>query len=123
MRTIGKLLLSLTLISMCVAKREFKIDYTRNTFVKDGRDYRIISGTIHHYNVPTKLWLDRLTKLRAMGWHCCGGLERISQVQITSNVVAVFDLICASPPDARYEHNAILPQLGTTRTETGRLPF
>jgi beta-galactosidase len=49
------------------AKRSFTIDYTRNTFVKDGRDFRFISGTIHHYQVPHKLWLDRLTKLRAMG--------------------------------------------------------
>jgi beta-galactosidase len=36
-------------------------------FVRDGKSYQIISGTIHYPRVPREYWRDRLQKARAMG--------------------------------------------------------
>jgi beta-galactosidase len=36
-------------------------------FVREGRPYQIISGTIHYPRVPREYWRDRLRKARAMG--------------------------------------------------------
>jgi beta-galactosidase len=36
-------------------------------FVRDGKPYQIISGTIHYPRVPREYWRDRLKKARAMG--------------------------------------------------------
>lgn len=47
--------------------RSFSIDYERNTFVKDGKPFRYISGSIHPYRVPRELWQDRLDKMWAAG--------------------------------------------------------
>lgn len=38
-----------------------------NTFLKDGKPFRYVSGSIHLYRVPKKLWLDRLSKMWAAG--------------------------------------------------------
>lgn len=48
-------------------KRNFTIDYKRNTFLKDGQPFRYVSGSIHYFRVPSELWKDRLQRLRAMG--------------------------------------------------------
>ncbi len=70
------------------ADRDFHIDFNGNTFVKDGKPFRYISGTIfymkkhynlqpwknwkiemqgsiHPYRVPKELWEDRLKKMYA----------------------------------------------------------
>src|SRR6201993_3039174 len=36
-------------------------------FVRDGKPYQIISGSIHYVRVPRPYWRDRLQKARAMG--------------------------------------------------------
>jgi beta-galactosidase len=36
-------------------------------FMRDGKPYQIISGTIHYPRVPRQYWRDRLQKARAMG--------------------------------------------------------
>ncbi|MBV8674316.1 MAG: beta-galactosidase [Acidobacteriaceae bacterium] len=36
-------------------------------FVRDGKPYQIISGSIHYTRVPREYWRDRLQKSRAMG--------------------------------------------------------
>src|SRR5579859_1946276 len=36
-------------------------------FLRDGKPYQIISGTIHYPRVPREYWRDRLRKARAMG--------------------------------------------------------
>ncbi len=48
-------------------KRNFYIDYDRNTFVKDSKPFRYVSGSIHSYRVPKELWADRLKKMWASG--------------------------------------------------------
>ena len=47
--------------------KTFQIDYENNQFLKDGEPFRYISGSIHYFRIPSALWKDRLTKVRAMG--------------------------------------------------------
>lgn len=48
-------------------KRSFLIDYENNQFLKDGRPYRYIAGSIHYFRIPYQYWYDRLTKMKAAG--------------------------------------------------------
>ncbi|MDA3899066.1 MAG: beta-galactosidase [Spirochaetes bacterium] len=41
--------------------------YSKDTFLKDGEPFRIISGSIHYFRVIPEYWLDRLTKLKEFG--------------------------------------------------------
>ncbi|KFQ52449.1 Beta-galactosidase, partial [Nestor notabilis] len=47
--------------------RSFGIDYDCNCFVKDGRPFRYISGSIHYSRVPQYYWKDRLLKMKMAG--------------------------------------------------------
>ncbi|XP_064489747.1 beta-galactosidase-like [Ornithodoros turicata] len=47
--------------------RSFTIDYERDVFLKDGKPFRYVSGSIHYFRVPHELWLDRLQTMRAAG--------------------------------------------------------
>ncbi|KFO89216.1 Beta-galactosidase, partial [Buceros rhinoceros silvestris] len=47
--------------------RSFGIDYDCNCFVKDGRPFRYISGSIHYSRVPRFYWKDRLLKMKMAG--------------------------------------------------------
>ncbi|XP_048244851.1 beta-galactosidase-like [Haliotis rufescens] len=47
--------------------RSFTIDYSEDTFVKDGESFRYISGSIHYTRVPRVHWKDRLMKIYAAG--------------------------------------------------------
>ncbi|KFQ21958.1 Beta-galactosidase, partial [Merops nubicus] len=47
--------------------RSFGIDYDRGCFVKDGRPFRYISGSIHYSRVPRFYWKDRLVKMKMAG--------------------------------------------------------
>lgn len=61
------LLFCILLFALCAAKREFRIDYENNQFLKDGKPFRYIAGSIHYFRVPSYYWRDRLTKMRAAG--------------------------------------------------------
>eukprot|EP00105_Crassostrea_gigas_P024869 XP_011445267.1 PREDICTED: beta-galactosidase isoform X1 [Crassostrea gigas] len=59
------------LLSACqlsqAQNRTFEIDYLGNTFVKDGKAFRYVSGSIHYMRVPKEYWRDRLEKMYAAG--------------------------------------------------------
>ena len=48
-------------------RRSFQIDYENNCFLKDGKPFRYISGSMHYFRVPRYYWEDRLMKMRAAG--------------------------------------------------------
>ena len=52
---------------IATAERTFKIDYENNIFLKDGSEFRYISGSIHYMRVPEVYWEDRLAKIRKAG--------------------------------------------------------
>lgn len=45
----------------------FTVDYASNKFLKDGKHFDFVSGSVHYFRVPHQLWYDRLLKLRASG--------------------------------------------------------
>ena len=45
----------------------FSVDYTNHQFLKDGKPFRYISGSIHYMRVHPDLWNDRLQRIRALG--------------------------------------------------------
>ncbi|KAI2528726.1 galactosidase beta 1 [Homo sapiens] len=45
----------------------FEIDYSRDSFLKDGQPFRYISGSIHYSRVPRFYWKDRLLKMKMAG--------------------------------------------------------
>ncbi|KAF1654855.1 Beta-galactosidase, partial [Eudyptes chrysocome] len=50
-----------------IPQRSFGIDYDSDCFVKDGRPFRYISGSIHYSRVPRYYWRDRLLKMKMAG--------------------------------------------------------
>ncbi|XP_052649939.1 beta-galactosidase [Harpia harpyja] len=50
-----------------IPQRSFGIDYNCDCFVKDGRPFRYISGSIHYSRVPRYYWKDRLLKMKMAG--------------------------------------------------------
>ncbi|CAL1297258.1 unnamed protein product [Larinioides sclopetarius] len=50
-----------------VFSQSFTIDYERNTFLKDGKPFRYMSGSIHYFRVPNQFWYDRLYKMKMAG--------------------------------------------------------
>lgn len=63
------ILLCLCISSLYSAKLSpsFTIDYDKNEFMKDGKPFRYVSGSLHYYRVPNELWADRISKMRAAG--------------------------------------------------------
>ncbi|XP_065200399.1 beta-galactosidase-like isoform X1 [Planococcus citri] len=47
--------------------RSFQIDYANNRFLKDGKPFQYVSGSLHYFRVPRVYWRDRLRKYRAAG--------------------------------------------------------
>ncbi|GFS06352.1 beta-galactosidase [Elysia marginata] len=45
----------------------FAIDYDNNSFLKDGKPFRYVSGSFHYSRVHPFYWQDRLLKTRAAG--------------------------------------------------------
>ena len=45
----------------------FSVDYTNHQFIKDGKPFQYISGSIHYFRVHPDLWNDRLQRIRSMG--------------------------------------------------------
>ena len=50
-----------------VKKCSFKIDFDKNTFLKDGEPFRFISGDMHYFRISRCDWMDRFTKLKYAG--------------------------------------------------------
>ncbi|XP_040004391.1 beta-galactosidase-1-like protein [Xiphias gladius] len=48
-------------------ERAFSIDYKNNCFLKDGRPFQYISGSIHYSRIPRYYWKDRLVKMYMSG--------------------------------------------------------
>ena len=46
-------------------ERSFTIG--KNTFLKDGKAFRYVSGSLHYFRIPHEYWEDRLRKVRAAG--------------------------------------------------------
>ncbi|CAL1582387.1 unnamed protein product [Knipowitschia caucasica] len=66
------LFLAFNLVFLCtsgnqVSKRSFSIDYNNNCFIKDGKTFQYISGSIHYSRVPRAYWRDRLLKMYMTG--------------------------------------------------------
>ncbi|XP_037381710.1 beta-galactosidase [Talpa occidentalis] len=70
-RILSLLLVPLLLGSDChlsdASPRTFEIDYKHDRFLKDGRPFRYISGSIHYFRVPRFYWKDRLLKMKMAG--------------------------------------------------------
>ncbi|XP_068102079.1 beta-galactosidase-1-like protein isoform X2 [Hyperolius riggenbachi] len=63
-------LLGLLLGCLCEqawGEQSFTIDYSRDCFLKDGRCFRYISGSLHYFRVPPAYWKDRLLKMYMTG--------------------------------------------------------
>ncbi|XP_060103513.1 beta-galactosidase isoform X1 [Heteronotia binoei] len=61
------LFLHVGLASFVASQRSFGIDYAHDCFVKDGKPFRYISGSIHYSRVPRCYWKDRLLKMKMAG--------------------------------------------------------
>jgi len=61
------LLLILNELILCLAGSNFYIDYDNNTYVKNGKPYRYISGAMHYFRVPQEYWRDRMLKMKVSG--------------------------------------------------------
>ncbi|KAM7380624.1 hypothetical protein PAMP_003905 [Pampus punctatissimus] len=49
------------------AEKSFSIDYKNNCFLKDGKPFQYISGSIHYSRIPQYYWKDRLVKMYMTG--------------------------------------------------------
>ncbi|CAM9144993.1 unnamed protein product, partial [Lampetra planeri] len=47
--------------------RSFSIDYKNDCFLKDGKPFQYISGSIHYSRIPRFYWRDRLQKMYMTG--------------------------------------------------------
>lgn len=47
--------------------RKFEIDLERNTFVKDGEDFRYVAGSFHYFRALPETWQEKLQLMRAGG--------------------------------------------------------
>ena len=68
------MLLKAIILGLCLcvhigvkAERTFEIDYANDQFLKDGKPFRYISGSVHYFRIHPALWKDRLTRVRALG--------------------------------------------------------
>ena len=59
-------MVSTTLVPAQTAKTS-PVTIAGSQFMRDGKPYQIISGSIHYPRVPREYWRDRLRKARAMG--------------------------------------------------------
>ncbi|XP_003962025.1 beta-galactosidase-1-like protein [Takifugu rubripes] len=53
--------------SLVCGMRSFSIDYKNNCFLKDGKPFQYISGSIHYSRIPRDYWKDRLLKMYMTG--------------------------------------------------------
>lgn len=45
----------------------FEIDYKNDQFLKDGKPFQFISGSMHYFRVPRQYWQDRMRKMKFGG--------------------------------------------------------
>jgi len=45
------------------------LTYNKNSFLKNGKEHRILSGAMHYFRIPRAYWRDRLEKLRQCGFN------------------------------------------------------
>ncbi|KAK7067263.1 Beta-galactosidase-1-like protein, partial [Halocaridina rubra] len=77
MKSLYLLCLLTTLATLCGASdlktrssnRSFVIDYENDQFLKDGKPFRYISGSLHYFRTLPSEWRDRLRKLRMAGFN------------------------------------------------------
>lgn len=50
-----------------VSEKSFSIDYKNNCFLKDGKPFQYISGSVHYSRIPRAYWRDRLLKMYMTG--------------------------------------------------------
>ncbi|KAG8193653.1 hypothetical protein JTE90_024016 [Oedothorax gibbosus] len=50
-----------------VCSSSFTVDYKNNCFLKDGKPFRYVSGSIHYFRVPPEFWYDRIYKMKMAG--------------------------------------------------------
>ncbi|GFR08738.1 beta-galactosidase [Trichonephila clavata] len=67
MKNFNALLLFLALCAKTVSPRSFTVDYENDTFLKDGKPFRYMSGSIHYFRVPSQFWYDRIYKMKMAG--------------------------------------------------------
>ena len=65
MLSLLQLALVLSVVLQAVSASTFTIE--NDTFVKDGKAFQILSGSIHYSRVPAAYWDDRLARMKAMG--------------------------------------------------------
>ncbi|XP_035030763.1 beta-galactosidase-1-like protein [Hippoglossus stenolepis] len=53
--------------NLASGERSFSIDYKNNCFLKDGKPFQYISGSIHYSRIPQQYWKDRLVKMYMTG--------------------------------------------------------
>ncbi|XP_050100366.1 beta-galactosidase-like isoform X1 [Anopheles aquasalis] len=49
------------------AQRSFTVDYERDTFVMDGKDFRYVAGSFHYFRALPQTWRTKLRTMRAGG--------------------------------------------------------
>ncbi|XP_050429419.1 beta-galactosidase-like [Adelges cooleyi] len=48
-------------------ERTFIVDHEKNEFLKDGKVFRYVSGSLHYFRIPREYWKDRIHKMKAAG--------------------------------------------------------
>ena len=61
------LLLFFTLLHVTSTRRSFSVDWEADTFLKDGKPFRYISGSMHYFRIPKPYWKDRIYKMKLAG--------------------------------------------------------
>lgn len=69
---------------ICPKMRSFTIDYDGDTFLKDGKPFRYISGSINYFRVRQCLWLDRLKRMSHAGLNAVDTYVNLSLTEIIS---------------------------------------
>ena len=57
----------LLFLPLLVRGQERSFTIGSNTFLKDGKAFRYVSGSLHYFRIPREYWEDRLRKVRAAG--------------------------------------------------------
>ncbi|CAF2568611.1 unnamed protein product [Rotaria sp. Silwood2] len=95
------LIIIASVCTQCQSQRSFAIDFDRNTFVKDGKPFRYVSGSIHMYRMPREYWTDRLERMWAAGlnaiqtyvfWDQHEPLEGVYNFEDNNDLVAFIQL-------------------------------
>ena len=69
MLKLSSVLLSLYFFLQSTDAGTFSVDYNNAQFLKDGKPFRYISGSIHYFRIHPDLWNDRLQRIRALGFN------------------------------------------------------